>query len=237
MQLFCPPTGFSPEIAVLNGMLCIMCMNFEVRDGSFATIDGSTDHLTLVNAGASITGSVYDLQLASGNVSLSGEVDGAEIHGNDYVFTLNSGALLTGNVSIDNTARIFANAGARIDLDITGKSAGNAAVFQGLDRVSGLDFTWSVSLSSSQKTGVYNLATGSVPADTLKSLALYVDGVFCGNLAEETTSYHNGVGYLYDLDANGNLQLEINSGVSLSAAMTLDDENQDSGVLDGLLAL
>ena len=39
------------------------------------------------------------------------------------------------------------------------------------------------------------------------------------------------------MDLNGNLTLEIGTARSLRAAMTLDDESQKSGVLEGLLAL
>ena len=225
------------EVVVADGGLCYIngrAANVETSgevhvNGVVAdlAVDGNYTHIHAGGVASGVTldsggllvysgGRVDDLVMlgnGAAGVFAGAEICGLRAAGDSYKLTLNSGSLLRGNISLEQT-RIMVRSGARIDFDLTGLDGSSGTpLLSGFDYVSGESADYTISVTADQTPGAYYLAACLDTARVFGGNAwLWVDGCDSGlflNLTDASVIHTQTRSYSLSQAADGTLLLEI----------------------------
>jgi autotransporter passenger strand-loop-strand repeat protein len=184
-----------------------------------------------LNAGGMLVysgGRVNDLVMAgdgAASINAGAEICGLRAAGESYKLTLNSGSLLTGNISLEQT-RIMVRSGARIDFDLTGlRMATDTPLIAGFEYVSGDRADYTISVTADQAPGTYVLASCFDTFRRFDSDAwLLIDGDDAGvlNLGTASSLLTDDRCYSLSQAEDGALLLDI-AAVESAASAPADD--------------
>ena len=147
-------------------------------------------------------------------------VDGLQTAGSEYVLTLKSGSVLTGDIALDQ-GRVMAEEGSVVKWDLTQSAPNVVALIRGLEFINGGAFT--IDVSSTQAAGTYVLGSYTGSGKTFdRDVTVTVNGASIGTMNPRTGGRLSSGGLNLELFQSGDT---VQLGVSYSASSPCSDSS------------